>query len=211
MQTADAQPEHGWSRNRPVTNEAAEAKLTEVDVEALAAHRVYDAEGDKVELGECWANQRAVLIFLRHFGSGFSTDQVEHLKGELKAIRSLGAEVYLIGCGDADTADAFQDRMNPDCQVYTDPSLEAFRIAGFHRGIWRTFGPRSMRLRFRGFLKGRRPRKPNGDVLQLGGAMVVVPPGRALYIYRSEFAGDLPPLDKAREALTHSGWSHLAG
>ncbi len=38
------------------------------DVEALAAETLVDPEGNPHRLGEVWANQTHLVLFLRHFG-----------------------------------------------------------------------------------------------------------------------------------------------
>ena len=38
------------------------------DVEALTSVAVFDRSGDTVSLADCWSEQPAVLVFVRHFG-----------------------------------------------------------------------------------------------------------------------------------------------
>ena len=38
------------------------------DVEALADQVLVDPEGDEQRLGDLWADQPQVILFLRHFG-----------------------------------------------------------------------------------------------------------------------------------------------
>jgi peroxiredoxin len=184
-----------------VTKEPDPLPEPDIDLQALASVKVVDPEGDNLELGELWSNQRVVLIFLRHFESESAQRQAAEAGQGLKAIRSLGAELYLIGNGTPESAEHFEDEHVSECQLYTDPTGESYRIAGFRREKKTVVGE---------LLHGLKPKDPGGDVRQLGGTMAVVPPGRVLYVYRSKDADDLPPLSEARGALAQAGWSHLA-
>jgi len=42
--------------------------MTIFDVEALGDHVLIDPDGNERRLGDRWAEQPAVILFLRHFG-----------------------------------------------------------------------------------------------------------------------------------------------
>ena len=37
-------------------------------LQSLAAKPVWDETGQCIELGTCWQDRRAVIVFIRHFG-----------------------------------------------------------------------------------------------------------------------------------------------
>ena len=96
-------------------------------------------------------------------------------------------------------AKAFAEDFDVRSPLYTDPTLEAYRVAGLHRGmgsLWKTL-KKAPRALGGGFIQG----KTQGDSFQQGGIFVFDRGGRELYRYVSGFAGDHPPLDGVIAAL----------
>jgi hypothetical protein len=87
----------------------------------------------------------------------------------------------------------------------TDPTLEAFRLAGLSRSVWGTFGPSATLGLLRAMGRGHpNSRKAEGDRLQQGGTLLVgTTAGRSevLFFHRSERLGDHAPLVDVLEAV----------
>ncbi len=73
--------------------------------------------------------------------------------------------------------------------VVTDPSLVSFRAAGLARP--RVHGLRAVIETVLALGAGYRPRRPAGDLMQLGGAVLVDETGRLVYHHRGRSPGDL--------------------
>jgi hypothetical protein len=117
-------------------------------------------------------------------------------------IRERGAEIAIVGNGAPPFARAFREDLGLDVPLYTDPSLETYRALAFHRGLVRTaLSPRTWvhatRALAGGFFQGR----TQGDLLQLGGVVVVRPDGTVAYRYASAEAGGHPPIADILAAL----------
>lgn len=84
--------------------------------------------------------------------------------------------------------------------VVTDPSLAAYRAVGLHRP--RVFGWRAVVDTLLALGAGYRLRRPAGDLMQLGGAVLVDERGRVLYRHGGRSPGDLAdPSDIVQAAL----------
>ncbi len=73
--------------------------------------------------------------------------------------------------------------------VVTDPSLATFRAADLARP--RLHGWRAVVETLRAVGAGYRVRRPAGDIMQLGGAVLVDDAGRVVYHHRGRSPGDL--------------------
>ena len=84
--------------------------------------------------------------------------------------------------------------------IYTDPSLETYKMLGFKKGFMSLLGVKSvkegLRAAFTGFAKVR----IQGDTNQQGGVVVIGPGNNVLYFYKNNEAGDHAPIGKILEA-----------
>ncbi|HEY8039663.1 MAG TPA: peroxiredoxin-like family protein [Polyangiaceae bacterium] len=143
---------------------------------ALAGAVVLDARGQPRPLGACWKDGPCVLVLLRHFGCIGCDTQVADLAPRLHELRAAGARTVLVGNGPPDAIADFVARHalgDKDVEVFTDPSLAAFRAARLLRSAWATYGPRSIADYARALVGGFAPHRTLGDALQQGGALVV--------------------------------------
>ncbi|MBE7467471.1 MAG: redoxin domain-containing protein [Planctomycetes bacterium] len=179
-----------------------------VNLSALAEACVQDAEEDPVPLGDLWANQRAVFVFLPPLRSKAARMRLALVSEHLKPFRSLGAEVYLIGPNRPDQADRFEDAQKPDCELYVDPERHAYRAAGLLKED-RKASQSSGILRSLAALLGASFEDVKEGV-EYGGLVVIVPPGRVVFAHAAHAVDEPLPIKQAHEALKNSGWSHLA-
>ena len=97
----------------------------QAQLNTLASLSVVDSEGDARVLGTLWANQKAVLVFLPPLRSKSAKDRAAEAAAYLKALRSRGAEVYLIGPSFPGTAGQFEDAQPTGCELYVDTECHA--------------------------------------------------------------------------------------
>jgi hypothetical protein len=160
---------------------------------ALAEARVLDARGDARPLATCWAERDAVLVFVRHFACAGCSEHVAELRPRLAELVALETRVALIGNGTPAHLAAFVERQqlaDHPLDVFTDPTLAAYRAAELDRSWVGTMGPRALarlaRLAVTGHLNGR----TRGDLLQQGGALYVTRAGVLAFHHRSARVGD---------------------
>ena len=107
-------------------------------------------------------------------------------------VNEAGAKLVVIGNGLPEQAAWFAEDTGFDGEIYTDPSLETYRLLGMKSGMMITLNPvvmmRGMRARSEGF----RQTKTMGHPFQQGGVIIVRPDGAIPYRYISESAGDHP-------------------
>jgi NAD(P)-dependent dehydrogenase (short-subunit alcohol dehydrogenase family) len=123
------------------------------------------------------------------------------LRDRIDEIRDRDAELVIVGNGAGHFARAFREELDLDCPVLVDPELKAYRAAGMRRGYVEALSPRVPLRGLQAFYSGARQSGVKGDPWQLGGVFVIRPEHRLTYAYRSNVAGDHPPIDEVLSAL----------
>ena len=167
-----------------------------VDVPRLANLKVFTADGAALTLGRVWKNQVAILIFLRHFACLACRAHAAQVWADRDKYEKGGGKLVFIGNGSAKFIDIFKTDLGiGSALVLTDPSLEAFRAAGFRHGFSYILNARSVTTALKLFKDGHRQvtyTKEAGVHQQLGGVLAMGTDGAVLYHYISEFFGDFP-------------------
>ncbi len=126
----------------------------------------------------------------------FCREQVAQLRDHVEEIRSLGAELFVIGNGKARQAAEFAAERDLPFPLLTDPGRRSFKAAGLRRGMGSTFNLGVAAHAARALKGGHRQGSVQGDPWQQGGAFVIAPENRVLFSFISETGGDHPdPLD----------------
>ncbi len=131
-------------------------------------------------------------------------EQVAQLRDALPRIEALGAGLVIIGNGSPEAARTFAEQHAGGLAVYTDPSRESYRAAGFTRSLKATFSPRMIASALRARRGGARQGRLQGDPLQQGGVLVIGPGGELLHRHASRFGGDHQEVEEVLEALSGS-------
>ena len=169
---------------------------------------VLDPDGREIRLGELWAERTVVLVFVRHFGCLFCREQIAALRPLGERVRSLGAELVLIGHGTIEQAQAFRDEARP-LAVFTDPTRQAYCAMNMRRGRRTVLTVGVLRRAIRAWRLGFRQSRVAGDPFQQGGVVIVAPTGPERYRFISREAGDHPTPDDILTALNNSQLSTL--
>ena len=135
----------------------------------LLAATCLDPQGQVHRIGDIWAHQPTVLVFVRHFGCIFCRERISELKSVLPEIETMGAKAVVIGCGTALMAEDFVESFGVDVPVYTDPSREVFLLAGMKRKFG--LGLATVGGAIRAAKAGARQGKTQGDPWQQGGVL----------------------------------------
>ena len=112
----------------------------------------------------------------------------------------------IVGNGAINFARGFREKMDvPSLLILTDEPRESYKLAAWNRKTKLTLIPKSIARA--AVTMWKHPQKTvEGDVYQLGGAMVVKPSGEVTYRYQSQYAGDHPAMTLLRdEALKAAG------
>ncbi len=167
-----------------------EPSLADVEVRAL--------DGARLRLSTLWAEQAALIVFLRHFGCPACSRTVTELGPRVAELESLGIDVAGIGPGSSHAARDFLaqhgvgEQGSPTVRLLADPDAAAFRAAGMVRSAWAALGPSGVieqaRLAAQGFVA----RGPKGDPLWLGGALLVERGGHVVQAWRSRSIAETP-------------------
>ena len=123
---------------------------------------------------------------------------------EKERIQRAGAELVFIGNGNRHQAADFKHQFSLDEPIYVDTALDSYRALAFKRSVGGTvLSPKAWGHGLRALKSGFRQQGVKGDAWQLGGVLIVRPGGVVLYEYRSNEAGDHPPVNEVLEALPH--------
>ena len=131
----------------------------------------------------------------------FCREHVVQLHHEIGAIHAAGGELVVIGSGTPNFIAGFRETTKYDGPLYVDPELVSYRAAGLKRGVLRTLNPLSLAHGVRALVRGNFQGRTQGDALQQGGALVILPPGRIVYEHLSDVAGDNAPPKEVVAAL----------
>lgn len=159
----------------------------------LGDAEVIDSAGKPRRLGDRWRASDALLVFVRHFACVGCAEHLAALRPRLHEITRLGVTAAIIGSGSADQLAAFVEREDLGelgVACFTDPTRAAYRAAGFVRSVWGTFGPIAIGQVIRGYTRGFRNGRPQGDLHQQGGTLYVRQDGTLAFYHRAHHLGD---------------------
>lgn len=169
---------------------------SEVSILSLAKSLLLNEAGEQVKIIDLWQKQTTMFVFLRHFGCASCKAHATQIWKDKEKYQSTGAKIIFIGNGQPNFIKGFKDELNiKDAEIYTDPSLEIFKAAGFKKGFLAVIGPSALINQIKPMVNGfhHSPNKNNGNIWQLGGILVMKPNGQVAYHYISQITGDYPP------------------
>ena len=115
----------------------------------------------------------------------------------------LGVRVACVSFAPPALLDAYRRELEIDAELYSDVERAAYRAFGFGRASFaRAWLHPRVWARYAGLVaRGRRPRAPAQDTLQLGVDDVTGGDGRVLWVYRSAGPEDRPTVAQLAAAL----------
>ncbi|MEQ8787958.1 MAG: peroxiredoxin-like family protein [Pirellulaceae bacterium] len=159
---------------------------------------LHDHTGQSVKLSQFW-RRPVVLFFERHLGCPFCREHVANVRDDYQRFRDAGAEVVVVTMGTPKQAAAFREERKAPFACLADPEQQAYRAYEIPRGgmnevagvcVWGA----GLRATLRGGV-----RRPQGDLQQLHGVVIVDAAGVVRYVYRPKNSADIP----ANEVILH--------
>ncbi|QTA84777.1 Peroxiredoxin-like domain-containing protein [Desulfonema magnum] len=113
---------------------------------------------------------------------------------QAEAFEERNARLVVIGNGAPHFMTAFREDTGYKGNLYTDPSLETYKILDLKRGVGSLFGLKSLKEGIRAASSGYLQTEIQGDALQQGGAIIIGPGDILHYSYQNKEVGDHPPI-----------------
>jgi hypothetical protein len=111
-------------------------------------------------------------------------------------LTALGVRVAVITFEAGPLVEAYARDTGLEWPILLDTSLELYRAYGMGRGrIWHVWGPPAWWIYARLLVRGRRLRRPTGDVNQLGGDVLIGPDGMVRLHVVGRGPADRPSVD----------------
>lgn len=131
----------------------------------------------------------------------FCREHVVQLHHEIERIHAVGAELVVIGSGKPHFVQGFRELTRFEGPIYCDPELRSYKAAKLHRSAWRMVNPKTAAYAVRAMARGAFQGRTQGDALQQGGVLVILPPDRIAFEHISEAPGDNAPAEEVVAAL----------
>lgn len=170
--------------------------MKKVDIELLSKAEILDENSKKVKMGDLWRSDKALFVFLRHFACIACRAHAVKIWADREKYLEQGTKIIFVSNGAPNFIRGFKEDLKLEkAPVYTDPSLETFRICEFKRGAMAALGPKSILNAAKLLAEGHRQGSMAGDVgdyWQLGGVIEIHPGNKLAFHYVSQCTGDYP-------------------
>ena len=124
-------------------------------------------------------------------------------------ITARGLQVAVVTFEDAARAQAYQKDVNLAWPLLIDADRGLYAAYGMHEGTtWEIMGPTSWSAYIKLMLRGRRPRRPTGNVHQLGGDVLIDPGGIVRVHHVSSGPADRPSVTSLLEVVQDAASEH---
>lgn len=129
-------------------------------------------------------------------------EHLAQLRGQEEAFGRLGVAIVVVTFEPPDAVAGFAARERLPFPILSDPTRRAYAAFGLTRGpTHRVWGWRTLYAYLRGLGSGTRPRRPHGDLAQLGGDFVLDAQGSIVFAHRSTHPADRPPIQALLAAV----------
>lgn len=173
-----------------------------MDLDRLDDVTLRDSEGREHRLGDLWAHQPVIVVFLRHFGCHLCREHACILRDRYAEARERGAEVVAIGTGSVRYAEAFKRDEGVPFLVLVDDDAEAANAAAVRSVTpFGLFSPRSWPGAWQARKAGHRVHKAGKRVTQLGATFVLGPGAEVRFAHVDRHTADHADLAEVFAAL----------
>jgi len=126
---------------------------------------------------------------------------VAELAENFQHFNDKNVNLAVIGSGDPHHFKAFKETTGYGGLLFSDPSLAAFSLLGFSKGLAGFLSIRSVFKATSALKEGHRQGSVQGSTLQLGGAIVIDVSGAVCYFFSGRKAGDHPKINELLNAV----------
>ena len=117
-------------------------------------------------------------------------------------LQALGIDVAVVTFQSSPIAENYARETKLAWPILIDETLKLYSAYGMERGrVWDVWGPATMGVYFKLMFKGRMPRKPAGDVHQLGGDILIDPQGIVRLHHVGTGPADRPTIESLLEIV----------
>lgn len=118
-------------------------------------------------------------------------------------LAASNVEVLLVSFEPVQRVRFFLEGVDFGWPVVVDEARDLYRAYGLERGGWRQvwLSRRTVAHYARSLFRGRIPRRPTGDTLQLGGDFLIDGKGIVQFVHRSIEPADRPPVPQILAAI----------
>ena len=121
---------------------------------------------------------------------------MSQLRQHEQELQSLGIDVAVVTFQSSPIAENYVRETKLDWPILIDETLKLYSAYGMHRGrVWDVWGPATIAVYSKLMFKGRMPRKPAGDVHQLGGDILIDPQGIVRLHHTGTGPADRPTIE----------------
>jgi len=188
-------------------NYSAFASSTTIDKKTLETAtdiHVFDSQGRQVRFGNIFADQKTVIVFIRHFFCGSCMQYVSQLATVREdALKEASTQLALVGCGDWKLIENYKRDSEFKGEIYANPDGKLYDALGMISNLRTT--PRGEEKRsylkrgllgttlwsiWRGPFKSPSHIGKQGNISQLGGDFIFGPGIRCSYLSRMRHTED---------------------
>ncbi len=127
---------------------------------------------------------------------------MSQLRQHEEELQALGIDVAVVTFQSSPIAENYVRETKLDWPILIDDSLKLYSAYGMHHGrVWDVWGPATIAVYFKLMFKGRMPRKPAGDVHQLGGDILIDPLGIVRLHHIGTGPADRPTIESLLEIV----------
>lgn len=173
-----------------------------MDLDRLEDTTLRDSEGTEHRLGDLWAEQPVVVVFLRHFGCHLCREHASILRDRYQEVAERGADVVAIGTGSVRYAEAFKRDEQVPFLVLVDDDAEAADAASVRSVTpFGLFSPRSWPGAWKARQAGHKVHKAGKRVTQLGATFVLGEGSQVRFEHVDAHTADHADLEQVFAAL----------
>ncbi|KAF8486666.1 AhpC/TSA antioxidant enzyme-domain-containing protein [Russula emetica] len=172
-------------------------------LESVVDIQVFNSDGGIVRFGDIFADQKTIVVFIRHFFCGQYVSQLTTVRED--ALREASTKIALVGCGDWKPIENYKKDTEFQGEIYANPDRKLYDNLGMISNLQlttkgeekrsylkRSFLNNTLWSIWRGPLKNPSHIGKQGNISQLGGDFILGPGTRVTcsFMSRMRHTGD---------------------